>query len=1088
MLGVEAYRVGIFAEQLKATQERSLPFCPMKELEIQLKRFAVVLRDVVEPLVYPAAAPLEAHAAVFADIKSPPPSAEDALKLSFSPVKPGWRWGPKWATAWFKVKGTVPKDFAGKRVVLRFSTATEGLVWRKEKTGWSPIHGLDVNRDALRLFDKAKGGEAIDELIEAACNHPFGVTGFEWDDPEVHARWSSTEPGRLDRCEVAVLDDEAWMLRQRFAFALGLLKELPLDSTRAGELIAALARASNALATSHNIAAASAILAEVLSHPAAGSATRCTAVGHAHLDTAWLWPIRETKRKCLRTFSNQLALMDRYPDYRFLCSQAQQYAWVEQQAPALFEQVKKRVKDGRWEPNGGMWIEPDVNCISGESLVRQIHHGVGYWSSRFGAAATQSFLFLPDTFGFGASLPQIMKLSGLDTFITNKLHWNAINTFPHTTFRWRGIDGTEVLAHNTPGMDYNAVNTPKELRRGEATHKDKHITIPAKKGDAAKTDTARWLQPFGYGDGGGGATDWSIQFAQFASNCDGLPRATLGRADDFCKALHADRDKLRSIGEDFPLLDGELYLELHRGTLTTQAWNKRLNRECEESLRAIEWLTFASPAEANAMTDRAAGKLDELWKIVLLNQFHDILPGSSIAWVYEDSRRDYAHVARVTEQLLKKATNAWVGPLDTKGASRPLAVFNAASHTRSGVVDAMNEIGELEPVYCKNIPALGVKVVDRAKPEGVVPVSVKGKDLGAKDKGVITLSNGIVSASIDSRGIVTRLDRVGTPTTFDHASDSRVVLNELRLFDDRPVMWDAWDIDHYYEESMRVASVPAALKIVESSPLRVVLERTQKLGKASSITQDFILTAGSSRLEIRSRVSWREDHTMLRASFATGISGSHCTTGCHFGHLTRPTTRNNSQERARFEFPAHGWLDLAERHRGLALLTKAKFGHSCHDGVIGVSLLRSPTHPDPSADRGDHEFGYALLPHEGDWRAAGVHREAEDLHAPLFAEGLNAEEKGECREWAPIAISADGCDVQVSAINRSIDGKRLVVRLFESHGSRGTVRVKWNLPVKSVHAVDLLERALQDVEITHAGDTTTIAVRPFQIVTLAATQ
>jgi alpha-mannosidase len=1066
----------------------------MKELEIQLKRFAVVLRDVVEPLVYPAAAPLEAHAAVFADIKATPPTPEEALKLNFQPVKPGWRWGPKWATAWFKVKGTTPTDFAGKRVVLRFSTATEGLVWRKEKTGWSPIHGLDVNRDALRLFDKAKGGEHIDELIEAACNHPFGVTGFEWDDPEVHARWNSADPGRFDRCEVAALDDEAWLLRQRFAFALGLLRELALESTRAGELIAALARVSNTLATSHNIAAASAILAEVLSHPAAGSATRCTAVGHAHLDTAWLWPIRETKRKCLRTFSNQLALMERYPDYRFLCSQAQQYAWVEQQAPALFEQVKKRVKEGRWEPNGAMWIEPDVNCVSGESLVRQIHHAVGYWSSRFGAAATQSFLFLPDTFGFGASLPQIMKLSGLDTFITNKLHWNAVNTFPHTTFRWRGIDGTEVLAHNTPGMDYNAVNTPKELRRGEATHKDKHITIPAptsgKKGDATKTDTARWLQPFGYGDGGGGATDWSIQFAQFASNCDGLPRVTLGRADDFCKALHADRDKLRSVGEDFPLIDGELYLELHRGTMTTQSWNKRLNRECEESLRTVEWLAFAAPhteSKADGVAEKAAAKLDELWKLVLLNQFHDILPGSSIAWVYQDSRRDYAHVQRVCEQLTKKATNAWVGPLDTKGASRPLAVFNPASHSRSAVLDAINEQGELEPVYCKNIPALGVKLIDRSKPDGVVPVSVKGKDLSAKDKGVITLSNGVITVSIDARGIVTHLSRVGSSAAFDHAADPRVALNELRLFDDRPVMWDAWDIDHYYEESARVASVPAALKIVESSPLRVVLERTQKLGKASTITQHFILSAGATRLEIQSRVSWEEDHTLLRAAFSTGIAAAQCTTGCHFGHLSRPTTRNNSHERARFEFPAHGWLDLSERSRGIALLTRAKLGHSCHDGVIGLSLLRAPKHPDPTADRGDHEFTYALVPHEGDWRASGITREAESLNAPLFAEALNAGEKGSCREWSPFTLTTEGCDAHITAINRSIDAKRLIIRLHESHNARGSVHIKWNLPVKSVVPVDLLERPVHDVPASHTGDTTTIAVRPFQIITLAVT-
>jgi alpha-mannosidase len=266
-----------------------------------------------------------------------------------------------------------------------------------------------------------------------------------------------------------------------------------------------------------------------------------------------------------------------------------------------------------------------------------------------------------------------------------------------------------------------------------------------------------------------------------------------------------------------------------------------------------------------------------------------------------------------------------------------------------------------------------------------------------------------------------------------------------------------------------------------------VLERTQKLGKASSITQHFILSAGASRLDIQSRVSWKEDHTLLRAAFSTGIATASCTTGCHFGHLTRPTTRNNSQERARFEFPAHGWLDLSERGRGIALVTKAKFGHSCYEGVIGLSLLRSPKHPDPTADRGDHEFTYALVPHEGDWHAAHVTHEAESLNASLFAEALNADEKGSCREWSPFTLNAEGCDAHVSAINRSLDAKRLIVRLHESHNSRGVLRVKWNLPVKSVHAVDLLERPLEDVEISHASDTTTIAVRPFQIITLAAT-
>jgi len=1045
------------------------------ELHQTIRRLGVFFRDVVEPLAFKEAAPLNASVSVVTDWRGKPPSPEEATRLEYTPVAQGFQWGPKWATAWFKVHGTVPQSMKGCPVELRFSTATEALLWGPiAGGGFQPIQGLDVNRDSVQFLESAQGGERVEFFIEAACNHPFGVTGFDWDDEEVHARWKSAAPGRFDRCELAVPSPEGWELRQLFGFALGLLKELPPDGARTGDLLAGLRTASESLSgDTPDIAKVTSALKRLLARPAAGSATLCHAVGHAHLDTAWLWPIRETKRKCLRTFSNQLRLMERFPGYKFLCSQAIHYAWVEENSPALFEQIKARVLEGRWEPGGGMWIEPDSNCVSGESLIRQIVHGTGYWTERFGEHGKQSFLYLPDTFGFSGALPQIMKLSGLRTFITNKLHWNATNAFPHTNFVWRGIDGSEVLAHNTPGKDYNATNTPRELVRGEKTHCNKDL--------AYTTDSqfvpARWLQPFGYGDGGGGPTDWSIRFAEFSENCDGLPRVTLTRADEFCEALHADRKHLQSLGRDFPVSSGELYLELHRGTLTTQAWIKQANCDAEESLKIAELLSFVPGPSGKPAADRAAATatLDSAWKIVLLNQFHDILPGSSIGWVYEDAKQDYKLVREGIDPLITRGVRSWVHDLDTRAMKDPLAVFNSGSHTRSGVVEV-----EGRPAFARDVPAQGIVVVDRSVPPTITPVEVTGRSLASG----LTLSNGILSVTINDCGQITRLARLGTDVVFE------APLSTLALFDDRPAMWDAWDIDASYEQSRRdVLSPSESSSIVESSGLRAVVERTVALSPLSRLTQRFILCAGSPRIEIHAAVEWNESHKLLRALFPTALEAARCRGGIQFGWIDRPTHRNTSHDQAMFEFVAHRWLDLSRAGKGLALLTRAKFGHSCNAGTLGLSLLRSPKHPDPSADIGRHEFAYALMPHEGDWAAAGVHREAESFASPMLAKAAAADRSGPAgRSWAPFEISRTGsCDVQIAAFSATKHGTGLILRLFECRGGSGDVAITWNIKASRVQVVDVLERGYDDPPINHSAGNravTTFKVRPFQIVTL----
>ena len=1043
------------------------------EFELSLKRFAAFLREALEPAVYPVSAPLRVGAYLIADPRAALPTPEAALGAEFAPVEMGWRWGPRWSTAWFRARGEMPAAMAGRPVVVRFSSGTEAMAWRRGRAGFEPWQGLDVNRDALPLTENAAAGAPIDVLIEAACNHPFGVTGFEWDDAEVHHRWGSDAPGRLERCEVAVIDRGVRDLAWSYAFALGLAAELPRESSRAKDLFGALQRATNAVdprRVGETASAASALLAAGLGRPASGSATRCVAVGHAHIDTAWLWPIRETRRKCLRSFSNVLGLMDRNPDLGFLCSQAQQYAWVEEDSPALFARIAARVEEGRWEPGGGMWVEPDANVPSGESLVRQILHADRWWRARFGERGRQRHLFLPDTFGFPASLPQIMAGAGLDTFITNKMSWNATNAFPHTTFRWRGIDGTEVLAHLTPGADYNAVNTPKELRRGEAGHRDAHRP-------GADGGTARWLQPFGYGDGGGGPTERSVRYAELASDCEGLARVSLGSASGFCDALHADAAASAARGESVPSWWGELYLELHRGTLTTQAWIKRANRRAEGRLRLAEVLTFAGPRGA-ADGGGAAARLDGAWKRVLLNQFHDILPGSSIGAVYEDARRDYEAVAAAADDLIGAGMAAWAEGLDTTGMERPVAVFNPASHPRFGVVELSDRLG-----FAPLVPGLGVKVIDAAAPPTCAAVEVGG--------GV--LSNGLVRAEIDPLGRVVALGLAGSEMDLCRRADGRSVpMNQLVLYEDRPAMWDAWDVDWHYEQTpVPVDGPPDSWRVVPTGPLRGEIEVSRPLGAASRITQRFILDAQGSRLDVRTTVDWREDRRLLRVLFPTDILATEATYDIQFGHLTRPTHRNTPWDAARFEVCAHRWMDLSERGRGLALLNDCKYGHSCHEGVLGLSLLRSPKRPDPAADMGMHEFAYSLVPHGGDWRAAGVELLAEEMNSPLMVLELPPGRAGPLgKSWSPFDVQPEGdFRVAVSCLKRAEDDDRIIVRLHESHAGRGRVAIRWNLPVAGVEPVDLLERPAALAGFAHSGAgvgaTSLFDVRPFQIVTLA---
>lgn len=1035
----------------------------------------------------------------------------EARSLTYHPIEIGLRWGPVWSIAWFRLSAAIPEPHGP--LHLRFSSGTEATLWRDG----APIHGLDVNHTLIPL-EFSDGRSEL--FIEAACNRPLGATTFFWDDAAEHARWKEELPGRLEFAEVVRVNPAWRSLDIAARFALGLLSLGDLDANRRGALdteLRSVLDAAEADDSDEFACRADARLRMAITGngPLSGR-TECFPVGHAHIDTAWLWRLDQTRRKCLRTFATALRMLDDHPRYRFLCSQAQQYAWVERDSPALFARIARHVSSGRWEPGGAMWIEPDANLPCGDSLIRQLVHGTRYWRERFGDQGTQRYLYLPDTFGFPATLPQLIAQSGLDTFIANKLAWNDTNEFPYSTFLWQGLDSTRVLSHMTPGLEYNATNTPPELRKGRVNHERK---------DAGRTPI--WLQPFGFGDGGGGPTEWMLDNLALADTCPEMPATRVATPREFVRELHA-----LATSAELPVHEGELYLERHRGTYTTQAWIKKANRRAELALRRAEWLACAAPRSARPLRE-VREALDGAWKLLLLNQFHDILPGSSIGEVYDDAREQFETINAAAATITAQGIQAWCGAAsqiasapspscstgDTPSASAPAAashvVFNPCSSPRSEVIDI-----DGTPRFVADVPAMGCRVLARTASVAASPppVSLDG----------LTLANSLISCTLDATGAITNLvhlpssaqladvvapqalPRIGTqigpqvgphgaphstsPALPDHA---RGVLGRLVIYRDEPKYWEAWDIDEDYLNHATSLDSPAdSWRVVERHTLRTSVEFVRRFGKGSTITQRYELRAGSPRIDVRCHVDWREERTLLRVLFAAGVRADHATYDASLGFVTRGTGRSTPHDRARFEVPAHRWMDLSAPGAGLAILNDCKYGHSCHGNVMGLSLLRSTRFPDPRADIGEHEFTYSLMPHDGDWRRAGVDNEAEALNDPMFAAPGSASDTSgvlappAASFWSPFTLEHDPRSrVEILAFKPGEDDDSLVLRLVETRGVGTPIEIRWNLAAVHVSEVDLLEREgtlppAQRRGVLHRGDVTSLQLGAFQIVSL----
>ncbi|MBQ0924093.1 alpha-mannosidase [Saccharopolyspora endophytica] len=949
-----------------------------------------------------------------------PVPVDQALTATYQPTHIGQPWGPAWGTAWFRLTATIPETWAGHTVEALINLGStderpgfqcEGLCYTPDGT---PLKAINPLNTYLPL-PSTPGTHTI--YVEAAANPDIlGPRGFQ----PTHLGDKPTADGpplyQLHQADIALRHTETAALYHDAEVLDQLMRQLPENSPRRHHILRALERMLDTLDL-HDIpgtaTAARNQLTDALTAPAHHSAHQISAVGHAHIDSAWLWPIRETIRKVARTIANVTTLLDHH-DFHFAMSQAQQLAWIKTHHPKLYDRVRHHIHQGGFVPVGGMWVESDTNMPGGEALARQLIHGKRFFLDEFGIETRE--VWLPDSFGYSAALPQLIHQAGNTWFLTQKLSWNQTNRFPHHTFHWEGIDGTRIFTHFPPADTYNAEITGAELARAQNNFSEHGYANHS-------------LLPFGHGDGGGGPTRDMLERAHRTHNLEGSPQVHLHTPTQFFTTAEADHTQPA-------VYSGELYLELHRGTYTSQARTKQGNRRSEHLLREAElWCTTAT---LNTGTDYPYDQLDTLWKQVLLNQFHDILPGSSIAWVHREAENTYNDIADQLNTLINHAQHTLTGPGDT-----PIT-FNAAPHTHD------------------DIPALGA--TNAPTPTPATPQR--------QPDGTITLDNGLIRATIDHHGLIT--------TVHDHTADREALAapaNLLQIHPDHPNHWDAWDIDGFYRHNTHDLTQLDTLDIHDNT---VVIHRTHA---NSTITQTLAIPAGEKRIDITTDVDWHESEKLLKVTFPLDVHADRSASETQFGHVMRPTHTNTSWDAARFEICAHRYIHVAEPGYGHTLVNDSTYGHDVtrhtrDDGAttttVRLSLLRAPRFPDPDTDHGHHTLKYALC----------IGTDITESARQGYRINLPTRTHLGTHPVTPL-ITLDNPGVIVEALKLADDRSGdVIVRLYEARGAQARTHLTTSFPATTITRTDLLERP------THAPQPpdTPLKLRPFEIRTLRITR
>ena len=979
-------------------------------------------------------------------------------QLPWQKVKSGFKWGSDWLTGWFRGQVQIPPELDGETVYIQALTGGPETMFLVDGHAQGVF---DVNHPVRVLALEAEIGHSYQVHLESYAGHTIpGTQPFSdsrgFDGPV------ALLPGSLEYKSVNLVVERQEV--SEFVFALRALLQVAMgqdpSSLRRATIIGALGEVFNIVPQKPQeydepvwrqaLVDALEVLRPLLEQRNAPTTPTMGVIGHSHIDTAWLWPISETWRKCARTFSSVLALMDQYPEFRFAQSATLHYDKVRELYPDIFKRVQEKVKEGRWEVNGCMWIEPDCNIPSGESFVRQCLFGQRGLRSMFGVTADT--LWQPDVFGYSAALPQILRKSGVEFFCTTKLSWNDTNHFPYDTFHWQGIDGSTVLAH------FNEMQGWADPAR--LIHLWKQVQHP----DVQD----RRLVGFGHGDGGGGPMSEMIEIMRYTGDLEGCPKTEYQSISEFMSGC---RDELT----DLPKWVGELYLELHRGTLTSIAAIKRGNRLCEFALRDAEFAAVI--ANLLAGTTYPTGALEKAWKTVLLNHFHDILPGSSIAEVNDEAISSYAECL----ELVHSVRDSSFASIPLAKAPKQVTVSNSLSWVRGGETTLTGIPSGMKP---KGTVAQEIEGVDEVKRLAVVGPEIPS--LGFTRLELEPIEDAVSPFKVSKNSIETPFalvwfDDSGRMTSFYDLIERRELVksggafNSLLIGEDVPAMWDNWDIDRDQRHKLSDVEPPIKREVVADGPLQLRIRQEFQVGKTSTLVQDIVFHSSTPRVDFETIVDWHEKYQFLKVGFTADILAETALHEIQFGHVQRNSHDNTSWDRAQFDVCAHKWTDISENGYGIAFLNDCKYANTIKDGEYRLSLIKSGRHPDARGDEGTHKFKYAILPHQGGFSVPTVVR-------PAYEFNLDATVIPATQDSSFSFLAVDNANIVVASVKKAEDDEDIIVRLYEAGKTSGYAIIDFGFEVGSVSEVNLLEE--EPVAVTADGSKVDLYFKPFEIKTL----
>ncbi|MCM1991820.1 alpha-mannosidase [Oceanirhabdus seepicola] len=981
------------------------------------------------------------------------------------------RWGGKDQRHWFKTEVTIPSDFEGGTIVFEVTTGREEewdainpqfLIYLNGEV----VQGLDTNHREIIICENAKAYEKY--MID------------------LHAYAGMTEGDVQLKGKISILDRATEKLYYDIKVPLEVADLLDKEDKRRIDILNFLTETINILDLRKphskeyylSLEEADRYLSEKFYKEYCGGEDVIAAcIGHTHIDVAWLWTLRQTREKVARSFSTVLNLMKQYPEYLFMSSQPQLYKYVKEEHPEIYEQVKEKIKEGKWEAEGGMWLEADCNLASGESLIRQILFGTRFFKEEFGV--DNKILWLPDVFGYSAALPQILKKFHIDYFMTTKISWNEYNKVPYDTFMWEGIDGSSIFSHFITTIDYKTaisgshrtryegVLGPTEVKGAWHRYQQKNINNEV-------------LISYGYGDGGGGPTKEMLENARrLERGIPGCPTVKMEKARDFFEKFE------ERVGNNkrLPKWVGELYLEYHRGTYTSMARNKRYNRKSEFLFQDAEFFNVMNTC-IDKTVQYPQQRINDGWETILLNQFHDIIPGSSIKEVYDESKEQYEEVLKNGNELLENAVNQITDKI--KLEERSLVIFNQLSFRRRDVVtfhipegmnniEVMDEKGNIYPVqlienkkgllYAENIPAKGYKAF-------II------RECQAKSAEQLTVS----TEKISNRFFDITLDENANITSIYDKINHRKVLkslekgNVLQAFEDKPHLWDAWDINIYYQEKMWEINHVEEVQVINNGPVRATIKIKRRF-LDSIITQYMHVYNHIPRIDFENEIEWKEKQLLLKVAFPVDVHTNKATYEIQYGNVERPTHWNTSWDMAKFEVCAHKWADLSEGNYGVSLLNDCKYGHDIKDGIMRLSLLKSPIWPNPEADRELHKFTYSLYPHCGDWKLAQTTQMAYNLNCPMYARVEEPHDGILPKELSFISVDTE--NVIIEAVKKAEDSDELIIRLYECYNRRTRVTVSFYKELEKVFECDLMEKVIEEIKV--CGNSFEFEIKPYEI-------